>query len=138
MKLWILFFFGSLASSISLLAQVPEWIWSDGKGVAPADDEVRFFRKPFVLSQPVKKAVLSASGDNHVDLFINGQEVGSSHDWKKPVTVNVTKHLVQGSNVVALRGENDNGVAAVLAQLEITFQDNRAQTIVTEPTWLAS
>ena len=52
----------SLNLPVPLRAQTPEWIWHDNKGAAPADGEVRYFRKTFAIDGPVAKAVLSAAG----------------------------------------------------------------------------
>src|SRR6266404_8384712 len=54
-----------------LLAQTPEWIWLDNQGAAPADNEVRFFRKTFAVEGPVSKAVISVAADNEAVVFIN-------------------------------------------------------------------
>src|SRR6266566_2012779 len=47
----------SLNFPVPLCAQTPEWIWHDNKGAAPADGEVRFFRKTFTVEGPASKAV---------------------------------------------------------------------------------
>jgi len=114
---------------------VPEWIWSNGK---PADNEVAFFRKIFVLDGAVKKAALAASGDNGIKVYVNGKEVGESGDWSSPVKVDIAKHLIAGTNVLAIRGKNADGIAALVAQLDITAADGKTLSIATDKTWLVS
>ena len=64
-------------------AQTPEWIWHDNKGHAPADNEVRFFRKTFLVDGALAKAVLTAAGDDHVRIFLNGKAVLENDNWQK-------------------------------------------------------
>src|SRR6185436_18733583 len=72
----------------SAVAQMPEWIWHDNKGVAPADREVRFFRKTFSAEPGVRRAVLMAAGDDQATVFLNGKQVLVSRSWNKAVTGN--------------------------------------------------
>src|SRR5881296_1630910 len=94
-KLPVLFL--ALAASVNfpipLGAQTPEWIWHDNKGAAPADGEVRYFRKTFTIDGPASKAVLSAAGDDHVIVFLNGKEVLRNDTWQQAYTVDVTRAL---------------------------------------------
>jgi len=116
----------------------PEWIWHDNKGVAPGDTEVRFFRKTFNVPGPVAKAVLTASGDDQMAAFINGKQVAANEHWKKPVSVDVTKQIVSGDNLLAMRGRNSSGAAAIIARLDISLQGGKPQTVLSDTTWLST
>src|SRR6185369_4355452 len=94
-----LFLATSLILTAPLCAQTPEWIWHDNKGADPADGEARFFRKAFTLDGPVTKAVLSAAGDDHVIVFLNGKEVLRNDSWQKADVVDVTQAVKAGENV---------------------------------------
>jgi putative heme-binding domain-containing protein len=124
--------------SVALQAQVPEWIWHPNDGAKPADHEVRYFRKTFSLEQRPKKAVLTATGDDAVDVWINGEKVLSVSDWKEAKNADVTKNLVSGENVIALLGTNGTGDAAVLARLEIDIAKRTKDFVVTDKSWLTA
>ena len=119
-------------------APVPEWIWHANEGRAPADNEVRFFRKTFTVAGDVSKAVLCVAADNHVVVFINGKEVLRNDEWEKPDVVEVTKEIRAGENLIAARAQNDFSFAGFIGKLEITFADKTTQTIVTDKSWLSS
>ena len=69
------FFFAVLVLPLALQAQTPEWIWHDNKGSAPADNEIRFFRKTFTVDAPVTKAVLTIASDDQAIVYLNGKQV---------------------------------------------------------------
>ncbi len=117
-------------------AQTPAWIWHTEKS---ADGEVRYFRKTFTLAEPATAAELIVACDNGAQVFLNGVEVGTTKDWKQPAKVRVEKHLKVGENVIAIRGHNEDGVAAVVGQLTIdTAKAKKALVVVTDPTWVSS
>ena len=121
--------------AVSLQAQVPEWIWHPNDGAAPTNNEVRFFRKIFDLSQAPKKAVLAAAGDDELDVWINGEKILSVKGWTEAKYADVTKKLTRGQNLIAIRGRNDTSDAAVLAQLEINLSGRKKQMVVTDSSW---
>src|SRR5258706_233081 len=109
--------------ALQLFAQVPEWIWHDNKGAPPADGEVRFFRKTFRLERKPTKAILSAAGDDHVTIFLNGKQVLKNDSWEKAEAVDVTKEIKAGENVIAARGQNDSSAAGIIAKLDLTWSN---------------
>src|SRR5438094_6498432 len=88
-----------------LRAQTPEWIWHDNKGQAPADNEVRFFRKGFKVDGNATKAILTVAGDDRATAFLNGKQVAVNRGWNLAVTATVTKELKSGENLLAIRGQ---------------------------------
>lgn len=128
---FLLFAFFSSASQ----GQVPEWIWHPNGGAAPTNNEVRFFRKTFELSEPPKKAVLAATGDDEIDVWINGEKILSVKGWNEAKYLDVTKKLERGENVIAIRGTNATGDAAILARLEIDLPRKKQRHIVTDTSW---
>lgn len=137
----------------SSFAQTPEWIWDTKKNDSSAT-EVRYFRKTFDIAKPFVRAELSASADDKGEVFINGKSVATITDWKNAKTIDVTKHLHEGTNVIAARVENAGGKAGFIAKLETvhpTLGSNRQKfdekqhaglrwinVYVTDATWLAS
>src|SRR5437773_4985711 len=92
----------TFVSPETLPAQTPEWIWHDNQGAPTADNEVRFFRKPFNLDGAVPKAVLSVACDNAATVFLNGKRVLTNRSWDRPATANVAKDLKSGENLIAI------------------------------------
>jgi putative heme-binding domain-containing protein len=113
----------------------PEWIWSNPK---PKDNERAFFRRVIELEGKPKSAAFVGSCDNGMTLFVNGQSLGESNDWHTPLKQDLTKNLVEGKNVVAIRGRNDEGVAALVGKITLETADGKKETIVTDDKWLAS
>ncbi|HSY18292.1 MAG TPA: family 78 glycoside hydrolase catalytic domain [Candidatus Acidoferrales bacterium] len=115
-------------------------------------------RKSFELKSAVQRAVLHVTALGLYEVRINGQRVGDhvlAPDWtdyRKRVryqTFDVTGTLKPGENVVGalladgwFSGHIGNGgyefygkEPAFLAQLEVTYADGHAETIVTDRTW---
>lgn len=113
-------------------AQTPEWIWHTAKA---ADGEVRFFRKTFTVPAGVTEATLLVSGDNHAVAYLNGAEVAKTDDWAQPAKARVEKQLRPGENVLAIRGKNDDGAAAVVARIEAKVGGAKQVLVVTDTSW---
>jgi putative heme-binding domain-containing protein len=131
---WLVLFF---IASASLHAQTPEWIWLNDNANPSASDQVRYFRKTFE-GRAFTKAVLTVAGDDRATAFLNGRQVAENRNWKNPVSVDVTREVKPGENILALRGRNNNSAAGVIAKLEFTLLDGTKQAIVTDTSWLAS
>ncbi len=128
--LWTLLFSGTLC------AQTAEWVWhAEGK---PAEGEERFFRRTFNITGKVEKAVLEASCDDQMTVWVNGKEAGTSTAWQKPLKLNVTKELKGGENVLAVRGKNVTGTAALVLVLSLDLEYGKRQVIMTDRDWLST
>lgn len=119
-------------------AELPEWIWNANHGAKPADNEIRYFRKKFTMEGKVSKGLLTASGDDYLEVFINGQRVCEHSGWETPVRTDVTKHLQTGENLIAIRGTNVSVDAALIAMLEITAKSKEKRFVLTDATWLSA
>ena len=116
-------------------AAVPNWVWLPGPAT---DGQVAYFRKPFTVDGEVKSAVLWGTCDNEMKVYVNGQEVAASIEWRAPVKVDVAKHLKAGPNVLAVRAKNEGSEAGLLLRLDITGADGAKQTLTTDKTWVGS
>jgi len=125
-------------SGVTLRGQTPEWIWHDNKGAPVQKGEIRYFRKTFSLDAIPTKAELSALGDDEAAVFMNGKPALVNKAWNKAVTVDVTKQLKAGENLLAARVENEDGEAAFLAVLELTYPGGRQQKLVTDTSWISA
>lgn len=117
----------------SLRAQAPEWIWfrkTDGA-------ETRYFRKSFTLDAAPTAAELTATADDGLDVFLNGDKVLSGDEWARPVRGKVQGNLRVGRNVLAVRARNgDSSPAGALVRLEVTTAAGR-QVWVSDASWKA-
>ncbi|HYF01196.1 MAG TPA: hypothetical protein VEJ18_19890, partial [Planctomycetota bacterium] len=111
-----------------------EWIWVSSKA---AEGERAAFRKAFEAKE-VAGAVLAVTCDNAFTAWVNGEQVAQGDDWQKVVRVDVKKLLRDGRNVIAIEGRNGDGVAALLARLELKSADGKKWAVVTDPSWDAT
>ena len=116
-------------------AEVPQWIWPAAKA---EDNEVCFFRKTFNLDSSFRKAVLSATADDEIIVFVNGQQVVDRKDWHAPERVDITQHLDGGKNVIAIRARNQGGDAAMIAMVEITRAGKPKEFLYSDDSWVCS
>jgi putative heme-binding domain-containing protein len=113
----------------------PEWIWTSDK---PKDNERAFFRKTIELKAKPKSAAFIGSCDNGMTLFVNGQQLAEGNEWASPTKQDLTKRLKEGKNVIAIRGRNNEGIAALVGKITIEHADGKKEVIVTDGSWLAS
>ncbi|MEW6360442.1 MAG: HEAT repeat domain-containing protein [Planctomycetota bacterium] len=117
------------------------WIWSSPKGVAGGGN-VNYFRRRFTLPAKPAEATVALTADNGYELFVNGTriagELGYGKDvWASVERFRIEKHLRQGENVIAIRGEDLGGGAAIIAAVHIRTADGKTLNLVTDPSWLA-
>lgn len=113
----------------------PEWIWVDK---SPQDNERVFFRKTIEIAEKPKAAAIVFACDNSAALFVNGKQVSANQSWQTATKDNLLPHLVVGKNVIAIRGINEGGIAALIAQITLEANDAKKNLIVTDANWLAS
>lgn len=113
---------------------VAKWIWAQES----PDGHKLNLRKSFEIGGDVKVARLYATCDNSMKLFLNGKAVKSSPKWESPIELNVAKSLKPGKNVLAVAGENEGGVAALVLKLVVELADGTKQSIVTDESWKIS
>ncbi len=122
---------GAVAAA-SAADATPHWIWSAAN--ASANQEV-LFRKTFTVEGQATAAKLQVSCDNHVTVWVNGEQVAQSDEWQAPASADVTRHLKPGANVIAAMGRNDDGAAALLARLRFKDGAGHAQEVVSDASW---
>lgn len=105
----------------------PSWIW----GADP--DKKYVVRKTF--KGAAQSALLRATCDNIMTVYVNGQKVATSDNWENPVEVDVAKHLTADENVVEAEISNAGGIAGFVARLALIGRDGSKQYIVTDESW---
>ena len=125
-------------------------------------DPAPFFRKPFTVDKPFKRAMVFASALGVYELHLNGKPVDTDvlspgwTDFNKRVhylAYDVTKQLKPEQNVlgailgdgwyasyIAFTGKRHyyGGNPRLLVQLQIEYQDGTSETIGTDESWKAS
>jgi hypothetical protein len=117
-------------------AQEAEWIWSPvhPKENVPAGASV-YFRKAFTARNP-EQASISIAADDTYELFINGRRIATGESTRKMGEFDISKAVVRGSNIVAIRVTNTTGNTAALAA-RVTLKDRDANWVsyLTDETW---
>lgn len=123
-----------------------EWIWKRerevGRDILPKPGK-RYFRKTFELKQldALQEAPAWVSVDHAYTLFVNGREVGSGNDWHEVQRYELKPYLQDGTNLIALEGENEGSIpnpAGLLFQLELKKSDGSTSTVVSDDSWVCT
>jgi len=113
----------------------PQWIWLSKKA---QDRERATFKTSFTVPGAVKSAQLEFTCDNGARAFLNGKPAGEAPDWQQPVKVDVAKLLTAGANELRFEAQNQTGVAALVARLNIEQTDGKILVVESTPEWLAA
>ncbi|WP_425616336.1 HEAT repeat domain-containing protein [Anatilimnocola sp. NA78] len=126
--------------SPTLAAQEPaleaQWIWTSShtKDAVPAKAECHF-RKTFTLKEP-EAAQLAIAADDAYELYINGRRIGSGESTKKLDEYDVTKSLVRGPNVVAVKVTNQTaGSAALVVRMTVKEKTAGWKSFSSDSSW---
>ncbi|HZV33337.1 MAG TPA: c-type cytochrome, partial [Verrucomicrobiae bacterium] len=84
------------------------------------------------------KSVLSVAADDQMTVYINGRKIGDAVGWDKATVHDVTKDLHEGENLIAIRGTNISGPAAIIAMLEISQPKKEKEFVVTDTNWIST
>ena len=114
----------------------PAWIWPTK--TAKAGEKVTV-KADFTVDGEVKSATLSVSCDNSAKVFLNGKAAGESADWNEPLLgANVKASLQAGKNEIRVDGRNQDGIAALVVRLQLTYADGRKATVESNGSWLGA
>jgi len=103
-----------LSVPISTFAEA-QWIWTAKNNVT---NQQTWARTVIDLKEVPAKALLLASADNHIEVWVNGQPAGKSDEWAEAAKTDVTKFLKPGRNTISVLARNDGGIAALVVRLE--------------------
>ena len=103
-----------LSSPVSTFAEA-QWIWTAKNNVT---NQQTWARTVIDLKEVPTKALLLASADNHIEVWVNGQPAGKSDEWAEAAQTDVTKFLKPGRNTISVLARNDGGIAALVVRLE--------------------
>ncbi len=102
--------------SSNSFAQQAQWIWNANQinGNVPLGPV--HFRKTFSLAKPTVAEVVIAA-DDEFQVYFNGELVGYGSGYDKLAKVNLTPHLIDGENLLAIRVTNTEGNTGALAAI---------------------
>ncbi len=118
-----------------------QWIWyPEGKPTEAAPTAARYFRRAFSIlaSHRIESARFEVTADNAYQLWVNGQQAGTGHNFHAVRSWNIATQLHAGANVLAIavdnRGEAPNP-AGLVAGLEVRYADGGSLRLVTDDQW---
>ena len=119
------------AKAAAAKAPVPSWIWKTN----PAKTETIYARRQWTQSTAMKSAKLTITCDNGFTAFVNGKKIASGSNWANRHEVDITKHLRNGDNVLAVEASNEGATAGLVARIELVAANGKRAYIVTDKEW---
>lgn len=119
-------------------AQEARWIWApdQAKNAVPTG-EACHFRKTINIRAP-EGGQISIKADDQYELYVNGRRVGAGEAVRKLDEYDISKQLVRGVNIIAIKVINKAGDSAALAA-RITIKENgQWSSHSTDTTWKTS
>jgi HEAT repeat protein len=122
-----------------------KWIWSGtdkGNPAVSVPGATRYFRRDFELGAGVKAKAghILITCDNLFTLYVNGEEAGrgaaGADAWRSPRIIDVSEHLRDEKNSVAVAAVNTiPGPAALIVKLILTLEEGEPIEIVSDEKW---
>ncbi|HEV8567234.1 MAG TPA: rhamnosidase, partial [Actinoplanes sp.] len=119
------------------------WIWyPEGSPAQDAPVATRYLRRTFTVpAGPYTEAQLVVTGDDTVDVWVNGTYLAGSprvaDSWRKASFVDVAAALRPGGNTLAVAVRNTGGPAGVLGRLHVVASGGTVD-LVTDGSWRAA
>lgn len=117
-------------------AQEAEWIWSPlhSKENVPVGAAVHF-RKEFSVRSP-EQGSISIAADDTYELFVNGRKVADGESTRKMGEHDLSRYLVRGQNIIAVKVINVRGnTAALAARVTVKERAGNWVSYSTDETW---
>jgi alpha-L-rhamnosidase len=130
------------------------WIWSSenepaaapagAKDAIPAPGHLpagaRYFRTVISIDNgEIERGHGLITADNRFEIFVNGKSAGYSGDFKRAQSVDFTRLLHAGPNVIAIWAQNDSaGPAGLIGRLRIKLKSQPSRIIDIDPSWQVS
>lgn len=130
-----LLFILSLVSPVQAITSPwkANWIWND----TPRHDN--YFRKVITVADTPTKAKVAVTADNVYDLYVNGTKVGSDDDWMDVEVYDITRYIVKGRNIIAVKAVDiDTKIGGLLLEGAITYPGGKALVFGTDGSWKMS
>ncbi len=116
------------------------WVWyPEGEPSVDAPVASRYFRKTFTVADaPVADARFVVTGDDTVDVWLNGKPLASSAradgSWRAALQVDLRPALLPGNNTLAVAARNTGGPAGLLGRVRVAVGSSTTD-LITDGTW---
>lgn len=128
-------------SYLATLEQFPTSTLALGKWISTHVTRAHI-RRDCTINGTVTSAYAEFQSDNPFDLYINGKALTETQDengWHLTGLVDVTDHIVSGTNRFAIRSYTSDDplytVSALRGAIHITYADGTTETISTDSSW---
>ncbi len=117
------------------------WVWFDeGDPAGSVPIGTRYFRRTIELpaDRKIQSATLRIAADDFCKIFVNGHDVGSRSGHTSAKELSLTHRLDPGKNVIAVAAENrgnEPNPAALVAWLQVEFDEGEPLIVVTDDQW---
>lgn len=111
----------------------------EGKMIRSPEDKLEggkykefYLRRTFNLKEKPVQGWLQFTADDCASVSVNGKNAGYANDWRSVLSVDVTRYLAAGKNVIAFHYLNQMSYGGILAELYIQYADNSVVRINTD------
>lgn len=108
------------------------WIWFGSRRVDNIDV---WLRKEYNFKEKPARAILQCAVDDVGDVYVNGQKIGHFSGRANPPNYDISKHLITGKNVVAVKVHQFRYSAGFLGELDCRYADGREEKFITDKSW---
>jgi putative heme-binding domain-containing protein len=113
---------------------VPEWITHPQN----VPGQTNYFQKTFSARLPLLKAILLGAVDGRMLVKINGLVVGEIAGRERAMSLDVTKLIREGENILSISAQNPAGAATVSCLLELNADFAKVRWLISDTGWLAA
>jgi putative heme-binding domain-containing protein len=114
----------------------PHWIWIEKERT---QDVVGHFRKDFAVTKQITSATIRAVGESaSLAIYLDGKLIGEVEPYDALFQLDVTDSIRFGRQLLAIRSVSCAGPAAIFLVLDLKFDDDTRQQIVSNTSWLTS
>lgn len=119
--------------ALSSLDFMGSWIWDTNT----FDGQTCCFWRALDIpaNKRVRDAMLIMSVDNEYTLFLDGQLIGRSAEWREYWEYDVTLLMTPGRHVLAVNAYNSYAAAGMIFGLHVDLADGDALEIQSDPSW---
>ncbi len=114
----------------------PSWIWE--RSEEPSSQPVEFTRTFTTDSIPTSTQLRFAPASANLKISLDGQIVAAAEPYDPIQTVEIERPLNPGTHVISVDAVGVEGPSAFFLQLDLQYEDQTRQSIITDELWLVS
>ena len=118
---------------------MPQWIWSSAHNPGHVPTTACYFRHVVRLPADITGARIGIAADDAFEIYLNGRKLGEGTNERGIVSLDASRHVRSGENLIAVKVLNREGSTAGLALRLVANQPGDQQvTLVTDGNWRTS